>query len=410
MENPKLRYGLEAILIQREGRPCLVLRDRLGYTDKTLVLNAAFAHILNLLDGDHSLRDIQADHFRRTGELLYTEHLEELVRVLDEHLFLENQRYIQHVAHIVARFRDDPVRRARNAGKSYPEDPEELNRLIRGFFDPQSGGPGWPDESPSQRERLCGLVAPHIDIRAGGVTFAHAYHAALCKNPPKTWIVLGTGHEPVEHGFAVTMKDFETPVRTVPCDRSVAEILVEEAPWDILEGEFNHFREHTVEFQAVFLACLQPDAAIVPLLCSFGWEEWSEDRDRIDRFCRVIRRCVFDSGRSVGVLASVDLAHVGPRYGDDFTPTQHTVREHLERDGVLLELLSRCDADAFMTEVFRDGNARKICGVAPLYVLSRVLEGRARGKTLHHAHTVVDPSGSFVTFAAMAFVSAEPAE
>ena len=59
-----------------------------------------------------------------------------------------------------------------------------------------------------------------------------------------------------------------------------------------------------MEFQAVFLACLQPDAAIVPLLCSFGWEEWSEDRDQIDRFCHVIRRCVFDCGRSVGVLAS----------------------------------------------------------------------------------------------------------
>ncbi|MBZ4660138.1 MAG: hypothetical protein JG766_2061, partial [Desulfacinum sp.] len=51
-------------------------------------------------------------------------------------------------------------------------------------------------------------------------------------------------------------------------------------------------------------------------------------------------------------------------------------------------------------------NARKVCGSAPLYVLAKVLSGRAAGRVLDHAHAVVDPQGSFVTFAAMAFTEA----
>ncbi len=403
MEHPKLRYGLEAVPVQHQGRGYILLRDRLGYNDKPVLLLADFAPFLTFLDGRHSVRDIQAFFLRRTGQLIYSEQIEEMIRVLDENLFLDNARYADHVRRELQRFRDDPVRRMRHAGKSYPEKPDELRAFLDALV---------PASAPDTAERrpLVGLVAPHIDIRAGKETFAHAYAALRKAAPPAVWIILGTGHEPIENFFAVTVKDFETPLGLVACDRELAEAIIRRAPWDVRAGEYAHSREHTVEFQAVFLAHVQPAARIVPVLCSFGIEDWDTRKSAIDAFCDGLREAAQVCGKSVGLLASVDLAHIGPRYGDDFVPNRLTVQEHLEADRKLLGALETLDPDAFMAEILRDGNARKVCGVPPLYVLSRVLRGTAQGRVLHHDHAVVDPQGSFVTFAALAYEGGGPQE
>jgi AmmeMemoRadiSam system protein B len=105
----------------------------------------------------------------------------------------------------------------------------------------------------------------------------------------------------------------------------------------------------------------------------------------------------------VGILASVDLAHIGPRYGDNYIPNAGSVRDNIESDAALLELLEKCCVDDFINRINRDGNSRKICGVAPLYTLVKALESRAEGATLCHSHATVDDKNSFVTFASMAF-------
>jgi hypothetical protein len=288
------------------------------------------------------------------------------------------------------------------AGSGYPADASALKAKLDSFFPAEAGGPGLPFQAPP-RERLIGLVAPHIDINAGGPCFAYAYKALSESIAPETWVILGTGHEPLEHHFALTMKDFETPLGLVHCDGELAGELARQAPRDMLASEYNHAREHSVEFQAVFLAHMQPGARIVPLLCSFSLEDAENDRAYIDEVGRILGGLAQGGGRSVGFMASVDLAHIGPRYGDRFRPTRATVNEHMEADATLLEMLVRMDADGFMMSLLRDANRRRICGAGPLYVLARILEGKARGRLLHHAQAPVDRQGSFVTFASMAF-------
>lgn len=422
MDYPKLRPGLEAIPVEHEGKSYLLLRDRLGYTDKPVLLQTEFAAFLALLDGRHSVRDIQAFFLRRTGQLIYSERIQEVIHVLDENLFLDNERYAEHVNAETRRFRESPVRRMRHGGKSYPIAPEELRSFLDAVL---AMGPSPPHEKAEEAAEgqgrgalppskdvagrgtpcpgLVGLVAPHIDIRAGAATFGAAYNTLRRMEPPEVWVVLGTGHEPIENFFSVTLKDFETPLGLMACDRELAEEIVRRAPQDVLAGELAHSREHTIEFQAVFLAHVQPTARLVPVLCSFDVEHWESQKPVIDQFCDALREAVEKSGKSVGFLASVDLAHIGPRYGDDFHPSRLTIQEHLEADRRVLAALEKPDPELFMTTIVRDGNARKICGVPPLYVFSRVLQGRAEGWVLHHDHAVVDSQGSFVTFAAMAF-------
>lgn len=399
---PKLRYGLEATPVEHEGHKMILINDRLGYSDNPLIMSQAAANILALMTGECSLRDIQAHFMRSTGQMLYTDDLRELVRRLDESLFLDNDRFRKVVAAQVARFRESPVRPMQFAGKAYPAEAADLQNMLDSFFAPEAGGPGLPFQTSTHR-RLLGLVVPHIDIKAGGPCFASAYKALSESLAPDTWVILGTGHEPIENHFALTLKDFETPLGVVHCNDEVAEILARRAPRDIRASEYNHLREHSIEFQAVFLSRMQPGARIVPVLCSFSLEDAESDGEYINKMAGLMSELVMQPHGSIGFMASVDFAHVGPRYGDRFQPSTFTVQEHLDADAQLLKLLARCDSDGFMKVLLRERNRRRICGMGPLYVLSRILEGRALGEVLHHTHARVDQQGSFVSFASMAF-------
>jgi MEMO1 family protein len=404
MEYPKLRYGLEAVPYEHENQEMVLLRDRMGYCETPLLFSKPVVLLLMHMDGRHSLRDLQEVFVRATGELLFTEKLREIVEALDAGFFLDSARFAEHARAVVERFLTDPTRHMQLNGKSYPNDPDQLRNQLNGFFAEQLGGPGAIGVSFSNQARpLLGIVAPHIDLQAGGPCFAHAYKTIAESAAPDTWVILGTGHEPIDNFFCLTDKDFETPLGTVACDREFAEALVCTMSRDLRASEYNHAREHSIEFQALFLAAYQPRARIVAILCSFSHEEWAEHRAFIDETAGLLSQLATANGRSVGFLASVDFAHVGPRYGDGFQPRMDTITAHLGEDRALLEDLERCDAIGFMRRIDREHNRRKVCGVAPLYMLAKILGERATGQTLRHAYAKVDSQGSFVTFASMAF-------
>jgi AmmeMemoRadiSam system protein B len=402
-QHPKLRDGLEAHPVEHSGEKMFLLRDRIGFAPDSLIFSPAAIPILANMNGSNSLRDLQADFMRQTGRLIHMEELQDLVKTLEEHLFLDSDRFRSLAARQISEFVDSPVRKMRHAGSSYPAEAGPLREKLRSFFSPENDGPGFPRASDRQTRKMVGLVAPHIDLNAGGPCFAHAYKAAAEALVPDTWIVLGTGHDFVENCFALTVKDFETPLGTVACDRDICDELLRRTPFNLRASEYNHRTEHTIEFQAVFLSFLQPGARIVPILCSFGAEDWQANGHRINEFARLLAELVFEHKRSVGIIASVDFAHVGPRYGDSFRPHAGMIEENLSRDGSLLKLLELCRADDFLGRIHRDSNSRKICGVAPLFTMAKTFEGRAGGSTLRQSHAVVDEQGSFVTFASMAF-------
>jgi MEMO1 family protein len=397
---PKLRNGLEAVPVDHQGRRFVVLRDCLGYARDSLLIPVPLAALLNLMNGANSLRELQAHYVRVTGELLFMEDLRDFISKLDESLFLESEHFLELVTRERDKFHQDPLRRMQFGGKSYPLEPPLLRSQLDGFFATARES---FRESGAKRGRLVGLMAPHIDLNAGGVCFARAYQAASDAAAPATWVVLGTGHESIENYFALTLKDFETPLGPIRCDLEFSQNLLQRSRRNLLAGEYLHRKEHTIEFQAVFLAYTQSSSKMVPVLCSFSLEDWESDRAYIDETAELLRDLAREGGRSIGFIASVDLAHIGPRYGDLFRPHKGTVEEHREADLELLESLGKCDPLAFMERVGRGRNRRRVCGMASLYVLAKILEGSAEGELLEHTYAVVDQQNSFVTFASMAF-------
>jgi hypothetical protein len=191
-------------------------------------------------------------------------------------------------------------------------------------------------------------------------------------------------------------------------DNDFIDELASRCSLDLFADEFAHRREHTIEFQTLFLQFLLPEVKIVPILCSFGVEEIEPPAEAILNMALSLQESLASYPHQVCLLTSVDLAHIGPRYGDPFRPHAGTVREHDEADHKLLETMSSADAEGFASILVRERNRRRICGLPPLYIMLKALEGAAMGELLRYDYTEVDGEGSFVTFASMAFYERKP--
>jgi AmmeMemoRadiSam system protein B len=106
------------------------------------------------------------------------------------------------------------------------------------------------------------------------------------------------------------------------------------------------------------------------------------------------------SVRKVCVIAGVDLAHVGPRFGDALANTPAVLERVAREDGKMLEPVIAADPAAFFESVAADGDSRRICGLSPIYAFLRALPG-ARGELLRYSQWP-DQQGA-VSFCAAAF-------
>jgi hypothetical protein len=187
-EIPQLR-NVEAFPVESEsGEPLVCVRDPAGFAERPIFLNQSLVFLVSRMNGKNSLRDIQADFLRETGEILPMEQLRDLVEQLDEQRYLDSERFRSYWEQQIRDFLEAPVRLAMHAHTAYEGEAEALEVQIRGFSTPPEG-PGL-EANPDSKDPLRGLVAPHIDFRRGGPTYAHAYkkiadhpeidRAALC--------------------------------------------------------------------------------------------------------------------------------------------------------------------------------------------------------------------------------------
>jgi hypothetical protein len=148
-------------------------------------------------------------------------------------------------------------------------------------------------------------------------------------------------------------------------------------------GELRHRGEHSLELVAVWLHHMRAGqaAAVVPILTgSFhpfmvNGETPSSD-PTIAAVLDVLRAAM--AGRRTLIVASGDLAHVGPAFGG--APLDGAARRVLRRaDDELIAAMRAGDAGQFFGAIRQVQNANNVCGVAPLYLTLRLL-GESRGE------------------------------
>ena len=393
--------------MDHEGQRFLALRDPSGYTESVVMVPLALLEVVSLFDGEHDVADIQAAVMRQRGELIDSTQIRELAGTLDEHGFLESPAFAERRARIDREFLQRPRRPASHAGGAYPDEPEALRAMMDAFFEPPEG-PGAIAPCAAGAPRATALIAPHIDFHRGGAAYAWGYRELAERCDADLFVIFGTCHAGMAHPFALTRKDYDTPFGPASVDRDFVDSLSARSGQDCFASELAHRREHSIEFQAVFLRYLfagRRDVTVVPVLTSFVHEALlqgrrPEDDPRVARFLDALRDTVAASGRRVAFVAGADLAHVGPRFGDAEPVSAADLARIGAEDRAMLKAIEAGDADAFFDDAARDGDSRRVCGLSPIWALLRA-NGSTRG-ILRQYGQWPDPQ-AVVTFASVVF-------
>jgi hypothetical protein len=408
MDSPKLR-SLQFFPIRMSGQTMICIQDPLHLSEKTLVLPSPLYFVLSHFDGQHSIVDIQANYMRQFGEFLFTEKIEELIRQLDENLFFEGERFQEALRKREEEFRRAPIREAVFAGKSYERDPEPLRMQLEACFR-EPGGPGIVRGARRAGKVLKGVIAPHIDFQRGGSCYAFAHREIAAEDVSRCFIIFGTAHSEMALPFALTRKDFATPLGTLKVDGELLDAIHSRCSGDYFRDEKVHQWEHSIEFQCLFLRYLFPEPIslkIVPILSGSLQEAIEKsispmELEPVREFVEGLRDAVSFIGKEVCYLASADLSHVGQQFGDPEGIREYGLRALEEEDREMLGYLERLDGEGFFASVSRERDRRRICGLSAIYSLLSVV-GAGEGRLLKYGQAYTPETRSAVSFASMAF-------
>jgi AmmeMemoRadiSam system protein B len=409
-EHPRLR-PIEVIPIQEAGRRSFWLRDPGDPSIQPVAVSDGAIQVLSLLDGRRSVDQLVAE-LERSGTIRRPQVIGFLTR-LDEAGFLEGPRATHRIEQRRAAFMALPVRPAVHAGGAYSGTPYGLRQMLAAGYTHADGPGAVPAARAPDAKLLKSVIAPHVDLHRGAPTYSWAYKALAEAVPAELYVILGTCHTPVVGHFAATRKAYDTPLGPVPADAAFLDALGRAWGRDLFAGEFSHSGEHSIEFQAVYLRALglagEGAAPIVPILCDSLHSMVPRGKSpssvgQVASFVSALEQTLRQDGRRITLLAAVDLAHVGPRFGDSWSVDTSHQKEVGAADAELLSLVAAGDAEGYFAHVMRDYDARRICGFTPIYLLTALMQRQgARGDVLRYTQWVDTDLSSSVTFCSVVF-------
>jgi AmmeMemoRadiSam system protein B len=368
-EKVRVRW-LDIKAAAHDGRQVFVVSDPEGITDRALVVSREVLVLLSLMDGTRSVRDIQEEYLRATGQLMYADRIASIVGTMDNHFMLLNRRYEDEVQRLKGEYDALPHREAFLAGKSYSADEGELRSFLTQMMQEA--------QQPDARDGVRGLIAPHIDYGRGMEVYRLAYrHFPLSDN--LLVVVFGTCHKFVPRLWSISLKDLVTPLGRVEVPKDVAERIRSHALLAHYVDEWPHRNEHSIELQLPIIQLLAHGRSVSVLSILTGsLHECIADGRRLDEgevpeLIAALRDVLTCHDGPCIFIAAADLAHIGTQFGDG--AVDRGVLEASERrDRVLLDTMQKADSAGFFETVKAEGDRRRICGLAPIYFTLSMLK------------------------------------
>ncbi len=385
---PALR-PLDLRPVSHQGETMWLLHDPLQLSTHQLVFPAALAHLLLFCDGSRTIDEIRRDFSQVVGVEIAETIVADTLAQLDDAYLLENARAAQAQQAMLERYRGQPERPPALAGLSYPDDAIALRQLLAGFAGTGDHGlAAWQGR---------GVISPHIDYGRGGPVYATTWiRAARAAQEAELVLIFGTDHSGGKP-ITLTTVPYATPFGRLPIDSALVASLAEAiGPDQAFASELHHRQEHSVELSAVWLHHVIGEMApppTVPILVG-SFERFlttgtrPEDDPLLNRFQAALSEAT--RGRQVLAIASVDLAHVGPHFGDDFVMDGPRRESRRAADKALMAAIAAGDANRFYEAIARVNDRDRVCGFAPIYLLLRYL-GETRGTTVAYAQAPADP-------------------
>ncbi len=397
-ERPQLRPYLAAA--EDDDPRYFYVWDRLRVSPEPLRLTRLEFHWLQLFDGERTLRDVQAESMSRHDRRLFSlDLLTAFAERMEQALFLEGPAFRERV--------EGPVRPPSCIG-AYEGEPEALRRQLRRLFT-GPGGPGLPRDGRPDGTLRAALL-PHIDYARGGVSYGWGFKEVAERSDAALFVIVGTSHLS-SHRFTLTRKAFQTPLGTTPTDGPFIDRLVSGYGEGLFDDELMaHLPEWSIELEVVFLQHLfqgKRDLRIVPLVVGSFHDSVIAGSappagGDVGRMAEALRESAAAAGEPVCFIISGDLAHIGPKFGDEGPLTDDFLAHSRERDRAILARAEAADPAGYFGVIAGERDARRICGLPPTYTVLEALRP-GRGKVLHYGQYAHPEGHESVSFASMGF-------
>ncbi len=371
-----------------------LLRDPLELTDYQLILPGPIAQLLTFFDGTRDLGQIQRAFETNFGEPIDLDIIQDIVAKLNEACLLDNERSQVGMAELIQSYRALPNRPPALAGLGYPADPLELDAVFQAYGDGDDLN-GW------HPWRGRGIISPHIDYYRGGPTYSRVWRRAQeAVLQADLVLIFGTDHNGSPGRITLTQKAYATPYGVIPTDLTIVNTLAETLGSEAYVEELHHRKEHSVELSAVWLHHImmanhssgERSCPMIPILCGSFHHFLMDDQHPADdlqltNFIESLKEVT--DGKRVLAVASVDLAHVGPNFGDNFIMDDDRREKLTESDATLMKAITLGDVDRFYDEIAKVEDRNRICGFSSIYLMLRYL-GATQGQVIAYEHCPAD--------------------
>ncbi|MBZ0265030.1 AmmeMemoRadiSam system protein B, partial [bacterium] len=394
----------------------IVLRDQDGFAEQMLAVSVHLAPILAFFDGRKTLVEIASQLKTPDGSEIDPERLIDIVKMLSDNHLLENELFFERRAEVLKQYKDAPIRRMTMVGGGFPDSPADFSEYIKTMLNvPESDK--FAREIPTETGKIRGLMLPHIDFHRGYETYGRGYSAlkkAVAEVQDKNLLIgiIGVAHSGASAPYVATDKNFETPLGTVETDKHAIHVLRQHLGDTPFYDEWVHKNEHSVEIQVVALAEIFKECnfTVLPLLAgnldlAVNGNGTPKNNDVVEKFIDTLQRVEDSHDGPVLWIASVDFAHIGPRFGDSQSVNESTCHRIKEADFKSLESVRSVNAESWWLSLMgNDNNPRRVCGLSATYLVLRLMQ-KSRGYIIDYDQAV-DPSGDqMVTFASAVFTS-----
>jgi AmmeMemoRadiSam system protein B/AmmeMemoRadiSam system protein A len=286
------------------------------------------------------------------------------------------------------------LRKPAVAGSWYPDDREELAKLVDGYLEQAAPAAGVAGE-------VIGLISPHAGYSFSGKAAATGFKLLRGRDIRRV-VVLAVSHQVPFRGASIAdVTHYETPLGLIPLDREAVARLRREKVVGTVEAA--HQREHSLEIQLPLLQrVLTKGFSLVPVLLSR-----MEEQDYT-----VLAKALADVvDQHTVVVASSDFTHRGPNYSYELPAGQGSIKDRLAKlDQGSIDRILKLSRKELLA--YAQSTGTTICGLAPIAVLLELLAAQQgiKGHLVSH-YTSGDVTGSWtntVTYIDIAFTGSWP--
>ncbi|TKB09395.1 AmmeMemoRadiSam system protein B [Desulforhopalus sp. IMCC35007] len=221
------------------------------------------------------------------------------------------------------------------AGRFYPDDADELRKIIGGYLgDTQHRSP-----LPA-----AAVIAPHAGYIYSGKVATQTLGAV---NIPETVMLLGPNHTGKGSSAALSTQPWLTPLGVVPANTELANLILQNSEI-ITADEIAHRFEHSLEVQLPILQKLQPHLSLIALTLS------NQSYDSCEEIAESLYQSVMQYKGKTLIVASTDMNHYEARSVSN------------AKDKLALQAIEAMDPQALYATVKK--NKISMCGVIPVVI------------------------------------------